>query len=200
MDFIGILLKAFVPMFVAVDIIGVIPFFLGVTEGMKPSTRSRIIKQSVVTAMVIAVVFVFVGRALFKFLNIEIYDFMIAGGAVLFLISSADLLSPEKARVEPDATLGVVPLGTPLLSGPAVLATAVILISTCGIPATIIAIISNLVIAGIAFHYSHVIIRLLGKNGSRAFSKIMALVLSAYGVMMIRSGIILIVKAGVWKL
>jgi multiple antibiotic resistance protein len=194
-DFLRVLMAAFIPMFVAVDISGCIPFFIGAPEGLKPRTRGRIVKQSVLTALCIAVAFVFVGDALFGFLHIEIYDFMIAGGAVLFLLSSRDLLSVDKEKVEPNVTFGVVPLGTPLLSGPAVLTTALILIKQFGIFAALFAIVTNLVIAGIAFHYSHVIIKVLGKNGSKAFSKIMALVLAAYGVMMIRQGFMAILKS-----
>lgn len=193
-DFVDNLLKAFIPMFVAVDIIGVIPFFISVTDGMKKEDRSRLILQSVITALCIAVAFVFAGDALFGFLHIEIFDFMIAGGIVLFLLSANEMLTGRKAKVDPDTTAGVVPLGTPLLAGPAVLTTALILIKQNGLVATLIAIVANLAIAGLAFHFSRVIIKALGKNGARAFSKIMALVLSAYGVMMIRLGILQIIK------
>jgi multiple antibiotic resistance protein len=195
MEFVHKLMLAFIPMFVAVDIAGCLPFFIGATQEMNQRTRDKVIKQSVLTALCIAITFVFVGDALFNFLTIEIYDFMIAGGAVLFLLSSRDLLSVEKEKIEPNVTFGVVPLGTPLLSGPAVLATAIIIIKQFGVVAAIFAIVSNLLIAGIAFHYSHLLIKILGKNGSKAFSKIMALVLAAYGVMMMRQGFIAIIKA-----
>ena len=194
MEFFTNLLIAFVPMFVAVDIVGVLPFFISMTEDIEPEKRRKLVHSSVTTATVVAVVFVFAGRALFNFLSIEMHDFMIAGGLILFLISSHDLISPEKARVTPDAAAGVVPLGTPLMAGPAVLATALILVKPCGYTATIIAIVANMLIAGVVFLYSGVIIKLLGRSGARALSKIMALVLCAYGVMMIRKGIMLIVE------
>ena len=189
MDFLNTLLRAFIPMFVAVDIIGVIPFFIAVTGGMSATVRTRVIRQSVFTALCIAVGFAFVGQALFGFLNIKISDFMIAGGAVLFLLSARDLLTGDKVKITPDSTVGVVPLGTPLLSGPAVLTTIIISINAHGYAVTFISIFLNLLIAGVAFHYSHLIIKALGRNGARAFTKIMALVLAAYGVMMIRQGI-----------
>jgi multiple antibiotic resistance protein len=178
---------------------GCIPFFLSVTEGMERNSRKRVIKLSVMTAILISITFVFVGKILFGFLGIEIYDFMIAGGAVLFLLSVADLLSMEKQKVEPNVTVGVVPIGTPLLSGPAVLATALICLSSYGYAATIIALVLNLLIAGVSLHYSNIIIKLLGKTGSTALSKIMALVLAAYAVMMIRGGVLDIISKGLNK-
>ena len=187
-------IKAFIPMFVAGDLIGVVPFFLGVSEGMNPHTRAKLVRQSVATAMLIAIAFVFVGRALFSFMGISISDFMIAGGAVLFIISVHDLVSRDKARVEPDLSVGVVPLGTPLMAGPAVLATAVILLGNYGTAATILSIVVNLLLAGLAFHYSQIIVKVLGRNGARAFSKIMQLVLAAYGVMMVRQGVVNLIK------
>lgn len=195
MEFLNNLLKAFIPMFVAVDIVGVLPFFIGVTEGIEPRNRKKLIKNSVITASLVAVLFVLAGKALFNYLKVELPDFMIAGGLVLFIISAYDLISQEKARIVPDATVGVVPLGTPLLAGPAVLATALILVEPYGFLITIISIIINMLIAGVAFLYSGIIIKILGKNGARALSKIMALVLCAYGVMMIRQGIVHIIDA-----
>jgi multiple antibiotic resistance protein len=195
MNFLNDLLKAFIPMFVAVDIVGVLPFFIGVTEGIDPLSRKRLVKNSFITAVFVAVAFVLVGRALFDYLGIQMPDFMIAGGLVLFILSAHDLLSLDKTRVTPDATFGVVPLGTPLMSGPAVLATALILVKPYGLTVTIISIVLNMLIAGIAFLYSSLIIKILGKNGARALSKIMALVLCAYGVMMIRQGIVHIVNS-----
>lgn len=194
MSFFEYFLRAFIPMFVAVDIIGVIPFFIGLTDGMPEKTRRKLIGQSVLTAILVSFVFIFVGKALFAFLKISIADFMIAGGAVIFIISSHDLISQEKTSVTPDITLGVVPLGTPLLAGPAVLATAIITLGRPhGIPVTLLAVFCNFILAGIAFFYSKYIIKILGRSGSRALSKIMALVMCAYGIMMIREGVVEII-------
>jgi len=193
-EFFNNLLKSFIPMLVAVDVIGLLPFYMGITDGMAKDDSKRLVKSSFITAVIVAVTFVFVGQALFNYLTISLYDFMIAGGAILFLISAHDLISPEKARITPDITAGVVPLGTPLMAGPAVLATAIILNNQYGYLIVIISIVLNMLICGVAFLYSNLIIKILGKNGARALSKIMALMLCAYGVMMIRKGIVNIIQ------
>ena len=77
-----------------------------------------IIYQSVVTASVVALLFLAIGIAVFKLLDITIADFMVAGGILLFVISISDLMTTEKKqrRVDPES-LGAVPLGVPLITG-----------------------------------------------------------------------------------
>jgi multiple antibiotic resistance protein len=118
----------FVPLFVAVDAVGVLPLFLSLTEGMD-NTRVRIaIIQSVITASIVALVFLVFGSALLRYLGITVPDFMIAGGFLLLAISLNDLLSGEKNQYKSDPdSLGAVPLGVPLITGPAVLTTCILL-------------------------------------------------------------------------
>jgi multiple antibiotic resistance protein len=113
-------LLAFIPIFVAVDAIGILPIFISLTSGLKKKDKTRIVVQSVITALCLAVSFIFLGTAVFKFLNITIADFMIAGGAILFCIAIRDILVQGKVNKLPLKELGAVPIGTPLLVGPAV--------------------------------------------------------------------------------
>jgi len=182
---------AFIPLFVAVDAIGILPIFVSLTHGISKKEKSSIIIQSVITALCIAVIFVFLGKSIFGFLNITIGDFMIAGGIVLFCIAIIDILNPEKRRRIPSKKLGAVPLGTPLIVGPAVLATSLIIIDEYGLIATLISILVNIILAGIVFSFSHILIKMLGEAGSNALSKVMALFLAAIAVMLIRKGFLL---------
>ena len=93
---------AFIPLFVAVDAIRVLPIFASLTDRMKKNERFNVIIKSVITALCLAIGFVFLGKAIFKLLNITIADFMIAGGALLFCIAIIDLLSPAKKRRIPN--------------------------------------------------------------------------------------------------
>jgi multiple antibiotic resistance protein len=186
---------AFIPVFVAVDAIGVLPIFISLTHNLNAQQKKQIIFQSVCTATALAVVFIFLGKTIFRLLGITMSDFMIAGGAILFCIAIIDLLSRDKNRRMPADELGAVPIGTPLIVGPAVLTTSLIIIDQHGLWATLIAVLANILLAGLVFTYSNVLIRLLGKNGSRALSKIMALFLAAIAVMMIRKGVFLLIAS-----
>ncbi len=181
---------AFIPIFVAVDAIGVLPIFVSITQELSNEDRKKIIMQSLITAFFVAIGFVFLGRIIFKFLGITIGDFMIAGGCVLFCIAIIDVLGSKKRRRVPDKDLGTVPLGTPLIVGPAVLTTSLMIISEYGLIPTLISIITNILLAGVIFSLSRGLIRILGAAGAKALSKVMALLLAAIAVMMIRKGII----------
>lgn len=184
------LLLAFIPIFVAVDAIGVLPIFVSFTQGIGKKEKSRIIFQSVITALCLAVAFIFLGKAIFTFLNITVGDFMIAGGLILLCIAIIDIVTPGKKRRIPARELGSVPLGTPLIVGPAVLTTSLIIIGEYGLYPTLVSVLLNVLLAGLIFSFSGILIKFLGESGSKALSKIMSLLLAAIAIMMMRKGLI----------
>jgi multiple antibiotic resistance protein len=184
------MLLAFIPVFVAVDALGVLPLFAMITQGLNKKEKRSVIVQSIITALGLAVGFIFLGKAVFKLLNITIGDFMVAGGVILFSIALVDILNPGKKRKYSLKELGSVPLGTPLIVGPAVLTTSLIIISQYGTIATLVSVLLNVLLAGIIFLYSDVLTKFLGESGSKALSKVASLLLGAIAVMMIRKGII----------
>lgn len=180
----------FIPLFVAVDAIGVLPFFISLTEGLGREKVSRIILQSTATALAVAVVFIFGGKFILDMLNITVADFMIAGGTLLFVISMNDMISTEKKhRVVDCDSVGAVPIGVPLIVGPAVLTTALLLMGQYGPWPTLLSAVLNILIAGGIFAASRSIYKVLGKAGAKTVSKIASLILAAIGVMMVRKGI-----------
>lgn len=181
---------AFVPIFFAVDPIGLLPVFASLTSGLTHEEKNKIIVQSLLTALCLSIGFIFFGKWIFSFLGITIGDFMIAGGAILFCLSMIDLMSLGKTKHISKQDLGVVPIGTPLIVGPAVLTLSLMLIAVHGVAVTLLAVIANLVIVGVVFLVSDRLMKLLGEPGARALSKVMALLLAAIGVMMIRKGIV----------
>lgn len=188
----------FVPLFVAVDAIGVLPLFLSLTEDIEPQKVRRIILQSMITALIVALAFIVVGTAILRLLGVSVADFMVAGGTLLFLISIKDILSTEKKSSAVDAdSLGAVPIGVPLISGPAVLTTSLLLINEHSLLVTSAAIIVNILIVGGVFYFSPIINRILGKTGSKTVSKITSLLLAAIGIMIIRRGIAAFIEQGI---
>ncbi|MGA1824567.1 MAG: MarC family protein [bacterium] len=180
----------FVPLFVAVDAVGVLPIFWSLTENMERREIFKIIYQSVITASVVAFSFLLIGVAVLKLLGITVADFMIAGGILLLVISISDLVNVEKIQrmVDPD-NMGAVPLGVPLITGPAVLTTSILLLNEHGLLVTSGALLINILLAGGAFFLSEIIKNYLGGAGTKTISKIASLLLAAIGVMMMRRGI-----------
>jgi multiple antibiotic resistance protein len=182
------MLYAFIPIFVAIDIFAVIPIFVSMTEGM-PADRKRVIeRESVVTALIVGLTFIAVGEGIFRILSITENDFKIAGGLILLIFAILDLMGYTRIR-EQAGKLGVVPLGVPLIVGPAVLATILVLVDHYGIVPTLVSFVINLIIVWISFRASAKILTVFGKGGIMAISKIMALLLASIAVMLIRVGV-----------
>ncbi|MCX5634551.1 MAG: MarC family protein [Planctomycetota bacterium] len=180
---------AFIPLFVAVDAIGIAPIFVSLTVHLEQKDKNKIILQSMLTAICLAIGFIFLGKAVFKLMGITIGDFMVAGGSILFCIAIIDILSQTKQRHIPADELGAVPLGTPLIVGPAVLTTSMLIVSQYGLGATIISVIVNILLAGLILKLSSFLIKAMGESGSKALSKIMSLLLASIAVMLIRKGV-----------
>ena len=184
----------FVPLFVAVDAIGILPLFMGLTEDLDRTQMRRVVKQSVLVAMAVALTFLAIGKAVLNLLGVTISDFMIAGGCVLFIIAVNDLLSFEKKQrtVDPDS-LGAMPLGVPLIVGPSVLTTSLILVGQYGPELTVIAVVINVLIAGVVLWLAQPINKFLGSAGSKTVSKLASLLIAAIAVMFIRRGVMTLV-------
>lgn len=187
----------FIPIFVAVDAIGNIPLFISLVEGTTKKQRHKIIVDSVTTATLMAVLFMLAGKLVLRLLGITISDFQIAGGALLFVISLRLLLPDTHKVILSDGhnkDIGVFPLGTPLITGPAVLTTTLMMLDTYSIIPTFIALILNMLIVWITLAKADFIMKLFGESGTRAFSKIMYILLAAISVMMIRRGIMGVIR------
>jgi multiple antibiotic resistance protein len=182
-------LLCLIPIMVALDAPGTLPLYVGMTEGMEKEERKKIVRQSIITAFLVTVGFILVGRAIFNALGILVEDFMIAGGVVLLIIAIADVVRAGDRKLERSPEFGVVPLGTPLIAGPGTLTTALVLVGTSGYLPVILSLVVNLLIAWIMFVQADRIIRFIGLSGSRAFAKVASLILAAFAVKMIRSGI-----------
>jgi len=185
-------LLTFIPIFVAVDAIGNIPVFISLVEGLNKKKKHKIIIESVTTATAMAILFMFVGKWVLQMLSITISDFQIAGGALLFVIAVRLLLPGAQKHALSDGhdkDVGVFPMGTPLITGPAVLTTTLIMLDTYGIVATFISLVVNMVIVWVTLAKADWIMKLIGVGGTRAVAKVMYILLAAIAAMMIRRGI-----------
>ncbi|MFH1458297.1 MAG: MarC family protein [Candidatus Omnitrophota bacterium] len=182
----------FIPIFVAVDSIGNIPLFISLVDSLGKKQRRKVILDTVATATAVAILFVLIGKWILAFIGITISDFQIAGGALLFIIS-VRLLMPGTAKSllanGHEKNIGVFPLGTPLVTGPAVLTTTLMMHNAFGLLPTTVSLLLNMLIVWVTLAKADTIMKVMGTSGTRAFSKIVYILLAAIGVMMIRKGI-----------
>ncbi len=181
-------LLAFVALFVSVDVFGLIPLYVNLTNKLPREVRNRLPLRATLTATAVGLGFLLIGDALFRIMGISVGDFQMAGGILLLVLSINDIIHPGKTLRQPTPEVGVVPLGTPLIVGPAVLATLVILVKSSGYAATLIGLGANMLLTFLALRYADKVKRFLGEAGSGALAKVMSLFLAAFGVSLIRRG------------
>ena len=183
-------LEAFIPLFVAIDPVGLAAVYLVLASGVADADRRRITLQAVWTGGGVALLFLFLGRTLFSAIGITVSDFKIAGGLILFVLAGRDLIQPASAEPRKlTEDFGVVPLGMPLIAGPAVITTLLIIAPAAGYATTLAALVANLAIVVFTLAYAERLGRILSPTGLRAVSKIVALLLAAIAISMIRNGL-----------
>lgn len=187
-------LLSFIPLFVAIDIVGTAPIYLGLTEQFEKKEKRRLVVQAVITAFILAIIFIATGKIILDFMGITINDFRIGGGLVLLILSINDLVFASDDGRKPQGTIGIVPLGIPLIMGPAALTTILVLVNNNGILPTVLSVFVNLIIVFLVLYYAEKLVDLIGEAGAKAFAKVAALFLAAIAVMMIRVGILEVIK------
>ncbi len=181
--------QAFIPLFIAIDPIGLAAVFLGLGQGVPAAQRQRIAWQATVTGGGVALAFLFLGQNIFRALGISAGDFQIAGGLILFVLAGRDLVLPAVEGEKISDDFGIVPLGMPLIAGPALITTLLVLAQTIGWAQAFAGLVANLVLVVLAFAFSERIGRAIGATGMRAISKIISMLLAAIAVSMVRRGI-----------
>lgn len=181
----------FVPLFAAIDAIGVAPFYAAAAAA---GGGRRILSYALVTAGAVGLIFLFLGNWLLSLLGVTVTDFQIAGGILLLGIAITDIVIADKGirRVgsEPaeEEEFGAVPLGVPLIVGPATLTTLLASYARFGLLPVLVAFLLNIALAGVVFWQSERIIGFLGRAGARAVGKVASLLLAAIAVKLIRIG------------
>ncbi len=179
-----------VTLFLALDPLGLVPLYMEIAgEEKDPS----ILRASVVTAFAVGTGFLLIGKGLFKAAGITMADFQVGGGILLLALSLRDLLGQPPTHQQGD--LGVVPLGTPLMAGPATLTALLVCQNLYGFWITTLAFLVNLAFTYFILSRCREVIRIIGTRGARALARVTSLFLAAFAVSFIRRGLLAIFRA-----
>ena len=179
---------AFIPIFVAIDPIGLVALFMGLGTHSSSSQRTKQALLGIFTGFCVSVGFIFLGKIVFTALGITVADFQVAGGLILLVLAGRELIGIGSDNRTGSNEFGIVPLGMPLIAGPALLTALLILVDTVGVVFTLISLVTNLAIVALALCQASRVARLLGNQGLRGVSKLIALLLAAIAVSLIRKG------------
>ena len=198
------LLKPLIALLAIVNPIGVVPFFIHFTRNLTPQQRRRTIRVSAFTAFIVIAVSALAGLKIIEFFGISLASFQVGGGTLL-LISSIQMLNAQPAESRKDdktegatkadtgASIAVVPLTIPLLTGPATISTMVIYAEKTRHWWQLGTLVGYGVVVALAtfivFSAASRIARALGQTGIDIMTRLMGLILAAVAVELLADGL-----------
>ena len=187
------IIEAFIVLFVVMDPIGNLPLFMSLTKGMPIKEIKKNANKSVFVAGVLLFVFLFLGIKIFNFFGINLNSFQIAGGIILLAMGVMYAFGTSLKFVKSHGADLSVPVGTPLLTGPGVITTTIILVKESGTFVTVIAALLTLLATWLILLNSTRLYRILGQQWTNIISRVMGIVLAAIAVEFMAEGILNIV-------
>ncbi|HSG74224.1 MAG TPA: MarC family protein [Nitrosopumilaceae archaeon] len=185
------LIRTIIILFVVIDPIGTIPITMGLTKNLDKKKKRSLFKNAVMAVVILLLIFAFAGSEILSIFEIDLSSFMIAGGALLFIVAIEFLTHGEwrlgggNEEQEP----GIVPLAFPLLSGPGALTIVLISFQASGGLVTLISIIAVTIITYFVLLVSEPINRILGKRGTMIVTRVFAIFVAAFAVQFIINGV-----------
>lgn len=201
------ILAVFISIITIVDPLGLIPVYIPIAGRFPQDKHKKIILTSITVALIISSIFLFVGKFLFHYLQIQFQSIYIVGGILLFLVG-LDMINarPRRSRSSPEEEeeamtlhdVSVFPLAIPMLSGPGTIATTIMFSSRSDSWQNTLLIFCSLVfaflMAAIAMAFSTKLIKLLGQTGINVLNRVMGIILCSLAVQFITNAIFELVK------
>lgn len=188
-------LAVFIPLFIIVNPSSTLALFSAVTSSFSKKERKKTAKNAVIYATILLLIFAFAGSAILEYLGIEIYSLRIAGGILLAFVGldmtrRGQQFGESPPGDEHKADFALVPLAMPSLAGPGAITVIIVGMKnlTIEIPweyaiiIAILAIILTMIITYVIFLGSTFVIKVLGKKGMDAFTRVMGLLTVAIAV------------------
>ena len=195
-------LAAFVTLLVVVDPPGVVPIFVALTKDETQARRRAILRRAVLIAFGVALFFLIAGRSVLSYLGVSVHAFAISGGILLFGTAlpmlfgqRGGLQAPEeKERGVVGQDISVFPLAIPMLSGPGVIATVLLLTSQAAgdmrrLGAIAAALALVFLVAFVSLYLGARLIARLGEGGVHIATRVMGIVLAALAVQYVLNGV-----------
>ena len=188
------LLSATLTLILIMDPLGNIPMFLSILNKIPDENRRRkILIRELLLALLVLLIFLFLGRHLLQWLNLQPQSLRIGGGIVLFLIAIKMIFPPPSGCIMgqfPEGEPLLVPLAVPLLAGPSTLAMLILLSSNAPEKwmSWLLAVILAWLLTSVIMICSGSLLRLLGEKGLVAVERLMGMVLVTLSVQMLLDG------------
>lgn len=183
-------LKAFLLLVAVMDPFATVPVVLSLTNEMPPEVKKKSIDRAILVAGFLLFVFLFGGKSLLKFLGVTLPSFRVAGGIILLIVSLELVLELDlRGKKAQQYDVAVVPLATPLVTGPGVIVTVMLLVVKYGYLIPVLVSLLCLLLTWGVLRQTSLIYKVIGRQGIDIFSRIMGLLLAGLAVEFIRVGL-----------
>lgn len=185
-------IQAFILLFVIMDPLLSLAAFFSMTKGIKREECKKIATQAVLVAAIPLFLFIFIGNGILSILSVSMDSFQVAGGIILILLGvqlALGISFPKDKEDDNDRSAIAVVIGTPLITGPAVIATSILLADKFGKETTAISGVAALLGMWAILRFASFIHDRLGRGGLKVLSTMMGIITIAWGVEFIRQGL-----------
>lgn len=182
--------KAFMLLFAIMDPLATVPVLILLTKEMPREEQHRNINRAVLVAGTLLFIFLFAGDAILKFIGITVPSFRVAGGIILLILSIEFVLGIDlKGKSAQNYDVAIIPLATPLITGPGVIVTVMLLVIKHGYLIAISVSCTCLLLTWLILKQTSLIYKLIGRQGIDILTRIMGLLLTGLAVEFIRTGL-----------
>ena len=188
-------IKTFIALFVIMDPIGNLPLFIGLIKGMPIKEIKKNVDRAVVVAGVLLFIFLFFGLQIFDFFGINLDSFQIAGGIILLIMGIMYVFGISLKHVKSHGYDLSVPVGTPLLTGPGTITTAIILAKENGFLITSAAAFVTLAITWLILLNASKLYKALGEHWTNVISRVMGILLAAIAIEFVTKGVLHLINS-----
>lgn len=189
-SWINLLILTFVPLFIVIDALGTTSIVIAFVGDMEQASRRKIMNSAIATATVIGLVFLFFGQFILNVMGISVGSFAIGGGIVLLVLSIKQIITGQMVdMIATRETAAIVPIGTPLIVGPATITTLLLLVTQYPIYIVLLSFILNMLLTWGVFLLGERIVRVLGHSALNVISRVFSLLLAAIAVSMVINGL-----------
>ena len=189
-NFFNNVLTSTIQLLAVVEPFGIIPILINLTKKMEKETSKALSKTAAVTSAILLMIFAIAGTQILSTFGITVNSFMVAGGALLFIVSLEIMRHGELRNIENELQgTGVVPIAFPLIAGPGAITSVIISQQKDGPIVTLLSIIIVIGITYIVLRSLNPIYRILGNRGSEIISRIFAVILAAIAIQYIVEGL-----------
>ena len=189
-NFFNKILTYTIQLLAVVEPFGIIPILINLTKKMEKETSKALSKSAALTSALLLMIFGIAGTQILSVFGITVNSFMVAGGALLFIVSLEIMRHGALRNIQNDLQgTGVIPIAFPLIAGPGAITSVIISQQKDGLIVTLLSIIIVIGITYLVLRSINSIYRILGNRGSEVISRIFAVILAAIAIQYIVEGL-----------